>query len=75
MNGPASVVVAGDAEALDELLDGLVAATGVRVRRIAVDYASHTRACRGRSARTLAEALAGIAPPAPAVPFYLDGDR
>ncbi|WP_033287484.1 acyltransferase domain-containing protein, partial [Streptomyces sp. NRRL F-525] len=42
VNGPTSVVIAGDAEALDEALE-VLSADGVRVRRVAVDYASHTR--------------------------------
>ncbi|MYW47041.1 acyltransferase domain-containing protein, partial [Streptomyces sp. SID161] len=40
VNGPAVVVVSGDAEALDELLASCEA-DGVRARRVAVDYASH----------------------------------
>ncbi|MFI9419287.1 type I polyketide synthase [Streptomyces werraensis] len=68
VNGPSSVVIAGDAEALDEALDTLED-QGVRVRRIAVDYASHTRHVE-RIRDTLADALAGIGAQAPAVPFY-----
>ena len=41
VNGPASVVVAGDPDALDDAVASL-AAEDVRVRRIAVDYASHS---------------------------------
>ena len=41
MNGPASVVVSGDPDTLDTLFESL-AAEDVRVRRIAVDYASHS---------------------------------
>ncbi|MEU9143438.1 type I polyketide synthase [Streptomyces sp. NPDC048349] len=68
VNGPTSVVIAGDAQALDEALDAL-SAEGVRVRRVAVDYASHTRHVEDiRDA--LAEALAGIDAQAPQVPFY-----
>ncbi|WP_328345813.1 type I polyketide synthase [Micromonospora sp. NBC_00421] len=67
VNGPGSVVVAGDAEALDEALDAL-SADGVRVRRIAVDYASHSRQVE-RIRDTLADALAGIRAQAPVVPF------
>ncbi|MEW1634662.1 type I polyketide synthase [Streptomyces sp. NPDC093801] len=68
VNGPASVVVAGDAEALDEALEAL-ALEGVRVRRVAVDYASHTRHVEAIEG-LLAEALAGVAAKAPEVPFY-----
>ncbi|MBA8925106.1 acyl transferase domain-containing protein/D-arabinose 1-dehydrogenase-like Zn-dependent alcohol dehydrogenase/acyl carrier protein [Kutzneria viridogrisea] len=41
VNGPESIVVAGDPEALDELI-ARCEAEGVRARRIPVDYASHT---------------------------------
>ncbi|MGY5075372.1 SDR family NAD(P)-dependent oxidoreductase, partial [Streptomyces griseus] len=41
VNGPQSVVVSGEPHALDELL-AQCAAEGVRARRIAVDYASHS---------------------------------
>ena len=68
VNSPASVVVAGDAEALDEAL-GNLSAQGVRVRRVAVDYASHTRHVEDLR-DTLAELLAGVTALAPVVPFY-----
>nr|AXL05851.1 AMP-dependent synthetase [uncultured bacterium] len=68
VNGPSSVVIAGDAAALDEALESL-AGQGVRVRRVAVDYASHTRHVADIEG-TLAETLAGIDAQAPAVPFY-----
>nr|AXL05503.1 AMP-dependent synthetase [uncultured bacterium] len=68
VNSPTSVVIAGDAEALDEALESL-SASGVRVRRIAVDYASHTRHVADIE-DTLAEALAGISAQAPTIPFY-----
>nr|AXL05988.1 polyketide synthase [uncultured bacterium] len=68
VNGPSSVVVAGDARALDEVLDAL-SGDGVRVRRVAVDYASHTRHVEDIQ-ETLAEVLAGITAQAPVVPFY-----
>ncbi|WP_405854126.1 SDR family NAD(P)-dependent oxidoreductase [Streptomyces sp. NBC_01515] len=67
VNGPASVVIAGDAEALDEALD-VLAADGVRVRRVAVDYASHTRHVEAIE-ETLGEAFADIRAQAPLVPF------
>ncbi|MEV7014125.1 SDR family NAD(P)-dependent oxidoreductase, partial [Streptosporangium sp. NPDC051022] len=41
VNGPSSVVVSGEVDALTELLAGLDA-EGVRNRRIPVDYASHS---------------------------------
>ncbi|MFE2922364.1 type I polyketide synthase [Streptomyces goshikiensis] len=41
VNGPSSVVVSGEVQALDELL-AACEADGVRAKRIAVDYASHS---------------------------------
>ncbi|MFH9819115.1 type I polyketide synthase [Streptomyces sp. NPDC017230] len=68
INGPSSVVVAGDAGALDEALEAL-AAEGVRVRRVAVDYASHTRHVEDVR-EILADTLAGIEAQQPSIPFY-----
>ncbi|MEV5168767.1 SDR family NAD(P)-dependent oxidoreductase [Streptomyces werraensis] len=68
VNGPSSVVIAGDAEALDEALEAL-SVEGVRVRRVAVDYASHTRHVEDIR-EILAETLAGVSAQAPMVPFY-----
>ncbi|MFJ9950942.1 SDR family NAD(P)-dependent oxidoreductase [Kitasatospora sp. NPDC091207] len=68
VNSPTSVVVAGDAEALDEAL-AVLAADGVRVRRVAVDYASHSRHVEAIEG-TLAEAFADIRGQAPLVPFF-----
>ncbi|MFI9639153.1 SDR family NAD(P)-dependent oxidoreductase [Micromonospora sp. NPDC051925] len=68
VNGPSSVVIAGDADALDEALD-VLDDQGVRVRRIAVDYASHSRHVEDVR-DILADALAGVAAQAPTVPFY-----
>ncbi|QKV76544.1 type I polyketide synthase [Amycolatopsis sp. Hca4] len=68
VNGPASVVIAGDAQALDEALE-VLAGDGVRVRQVAVDYASHTRHVEDIR-DTLAETLAGITAQAPSVPFF-----
>ncbi|WTU32158.1 type I polyketide synthase [Streptomyces sp. NBC_00069] len=68
VNGPTSVVIAGDAEALDEALEALTG-EGVRVRRVAVDYASHTRHVEDIR-EALANTLAGITAKAPTVPFY-----
>ncbi|WP_373321768.1 type I polyketide synthase [Micromonospora okii] len=67
VNSPSSVVVAGDAGALDEALESLTG-QGVRVRRVAVDYASHSRHVEDIR-ETLAGALAGITAQAPTVPF------
>ncbi len=60
VNGPASVVVSGDPEALDELLADCRAAE-VRVRRIDVDYASHSAHVEEIEGE-LARLLAGINP-------------
>nr|WP_210583635.1 type I polyketide synthase [Streptomyces sp. GESEQ-35] len=68
VNGPSSVVIAGDAEALDEVLAAL-SSDGVRVRRVAVDYASHTRHVEDIR-DTLADTLSGIDAQAPTLPFY-----
>ncbi|WP_431993982.1 type I polyketide synthase, partial [Streptomyces albogriseolus] len=68
VNGPSSVVIAGDAEALDEALEAL-SADGVRVRRVAVDYASHTRHVEDIR-EILADTLAGVEAQAPSIPFY-----
>ncbi|MBW8818767.1 MAG: type I polyketide synthase, partial [Streptomyces sp.] len=68
LNGPASTVVSGDAEALSDLLAECEAA-GVRARRIDVDYASHSVHVEEIEAE-LASVLAGITPGPSAVPFY-----
>jgi acyl transferase domain-containing protein len=68
VNGPASVVVAGDPDALDALFDQLTAEE-VRVRRVPVDYASHSAHVELLHDELLTE-LAGIEPRATAVPFF-----
>nr|WP_144384397.1 type I polyketide synthase [Streptomyces sp. SAJ15] len=68
VNGPAVVVVSGDADALDELL-AACEAEGVRARRVAVDYASHCAHVEEIEDVLLRE-LAGIEPRAATVPFY-----
>ncbi|MEU1135198.1 acyltransferase domain-containing protein, partial [Streptomyces sp. NPDC005900] len=68
VNGPASVVVAGDPDALDELL-AQCQAQEVRARKVPVDYASHTSHVE-RIEERLAELLAGIEPKSSSVPFY-----
>ncbi|MFI5960502.1 SDR family NAD(P)-dependent oxidoreductase, partial [Cryptosporangium sp. NPDC051539] len=60
VNGPRSVVLSGDPEALDGLLDRWTA-EGVRARRIAVDYASHSAHVDVLEAE-LQEALADLEP-------------
>jgi acyl transferase domain-containing protein/acyl carrier protein len=67
INGTGSVTVSGDTSALDELLE-TCEADGVRARRVAVDYASHSvhvEAIRDR----LLEDLAPIQPRTGNVPF------
>nr|WP_222108271.1 type I polyketide synthase [Streptomyces sp. SAJ15] len=68
VNGPAVVVVSGDADALDELL-AACEAEGVRARRVAVDYASHCAHVEEIEDVVLRD-LADIAPRAASVPFY-----
>ncbi|MFC9324587.1 type I polyketide synthase [Kitasatospora sp. NPDC057015] len=67
LNGPSSVVVSGDLDALAELTEQYTA-EGVRVRPVAIDYASHsaqTDPLRGR----LAELLAPVRPRAGEIPL------
>ncbi|WP_345023674.1 type I polyketide synthase, partial [Streptomyces sedi] len=67
VNGPGSVVVAGDADALDELVERC-AAEEIRARRVPVDYASHSFHVEAIQAE-LAAALTGIEPAAARVPM------
>ncbi|MFF4324794.1 SDR family NAD(P)-dependent oxidoreductase, partial [Streptomyces sp. NPDC001568] len=67
VNGPSSVVVSGEVEALEELL-AACETDGIRARRIAVDYASHS-AQVDLLKDELAELLAPIVPGAARVPF------
>ncbi|MFD5453325.1 type I polyketide synthase, partial [Streptomyces sp. NPDC127100] len=68
VNGPAVVVVSGDADALDELL-ATCEADGVRARRVAVDYASHCAHVE-EIEDVLLRDLADISPRVATVPFY-----
>ncbi|MFE3940163.1 acyltransferase domain-containing protein, partial [Streptomyces goshikiensis] len=68
VNGTSSTVVSGDADAVADLVDGLVV-EGIRARIIDVDYASHSAHVEEIRERCLAE-LAGITPRSGAVPFY-----
>ncbi|MGW2367203.1 type I polyketide synthase, partial [Streptomyces sp. NPDC001667] len=68
VNGPATVVVSGDNDALDELL-ARCEADGIRARRIAVDYASHCAHVEEIEDALLRD-LAGITPRPASVPFY-----
>ncbi|MEV3934271.1 type I polyketide synthase, partial [Streptomyces sp. NPDC049944] len=68
VNGPMSVVVSGDLDALDAFVF-TCAEVGVRTRRIAMDYASHSAQIEGLR-EELAEALQGLEPRSAAIPFY-----
>ncbi|QNP70787.1 SDR family NAD(P)-dependent oxidoreductase [Streptomyces roseirectus] len=68
VNGPGSIVVSGDVDALDELL-AQAETDGFRARRVPVDYASHSAHVEEIQAE-LAKVLAGITPRPSQVPFY-----
>ncbi|WP_254642185.1 acyltransferase domain-containing protein, partial [Streptomyces sp. BV333] len=68
VNGPASVVVSGDVQGLDELLARWTE-TGVRARRVAVDYASHSAHVEELRAELL-DVLSPIEPKAGRIPVY-----
>ncbi|WP_369172972.1 type I polyketide synthase [Streptomyces sp. R28] len=68
VNGPSSVVVSGEPQALEELVASCVE-RGVRAKKIAVDYASHSAQVELIEAE-LAELLAEVAPVSGRVPFY-----
>nr|WP_245267038.1 type I polyketide synthase [Saccharomonospora piscinae] len=68
VNGPGSVVVSGTPEALDALL-AECESDGVRARKVAVDYASHSAQVDGLEAE-LVEALAPIKPVSAEVAVY-----
>ncbi|MGA8363769.1 MAG: type I polyketide synthase [Solirubrobacteraceae bacterium] len=68
VNGPASVVVSGEPEALRELLSRYEA-EGVRTRAIPVDYASHSAQVETIRERLLAE-ISSIAAHSGEIPFY-----
>ncbi|MEV7630575.1 beta-ketoacyl synthase N-terminal-like domain-containing protein, partial [Actinoplanes sp. NPDC089786] len=61
-NGPASTVIAGDPDAVEQML-------GDRVRKIAVDYASHTPHVEQIQTELL-DITAGIGSHAPTVPWF-----
>ncbi|MFB7274810.1 type I polyketide synthase [Streptomyces sp. NPDC056244] len=68
VNGPRSVVVSGEPGALDELFAELTAQE-VRVRRIAVDYASHSAQVEDLRDE-LHDVLGPVRPRASEVPFF-----
>ncbi|PWI09291.1 modular polyketide synthase [Streptomyces sp. NWU339] len=68
VNGPASAVISGDLEALDQFA-AMAAGDGVQVRRIKVAYASHSHQVESIRDRML-EAAAGVSPKETAVEFH-----
>ncbi|MEU6084961.1 type I polyketide synthase [Streptomyces sp. NPDC047108] len=68
VNGPASVVVSGDADAVREVVADLTAA-GAQARQIPVDYASHSSQVEQIRERLLTD-LAPVEPRTAEVPFF-----
>ncbi|KJS61073.1 hypothetical protein VM95_17515, partial [Streptomyces rubellomurinus] len=68
VNGPATVVIAGEVAALDEMIAGCER-DGIRARKVNVDYASHSAQVEAIEAELL-EVLAPIAPVSGTIPFY-----
>uniref|UniRef100_A0AAU3GVI0 SDR family NAD(P)-dependent oxidoreductase n=1 Tax=Streptomyces sp. NBC_01401 TaxID=2903854 RepID=A0AAU3GVI0_9ACTN len=73
INGPTSVVIAGDTDALDELLTQCTN-DGIHARRIKVDYASHSTHVE-QIREKLLTLLAPITPHPTEVPFYSTVDN
>ena len=67
INGPAATVVSGEPEAVDTLI-GSCEATGIRARRLPVDYASHSAGVAAVRESILRE-LAPIQPGPAKIPF------
>jgi acyl transferase domain-containing protein len=68
VNGPGSVVISGDLQALDEFA-AMAAFDGVRVRRVRIEYASHSHHVERIRERVL-DATAGVSPRQTAVAFH-----
>ncbi|MEU3328705.1 type I polyketide synthase [Streptomyces albus] len=68
VNGPSSAVVSGEASALDEL-QARCEERQVRVRRVPVDYASHSVQVEAVRERLLRD-LDGLTPAQPHIPFH-----
>jgi len=68
VNSPAAVVVAGEPAALDELV-AACESDGIRAKRVAVDYASHSAYVEAIEADLL-EVLAPLEPRSGEIPFY-----
>jgi candicidin polyketide synthase FscB len=68
VNGPGTVIVSGEATAVDEIVAACTA-EGVRAKKIPVDYASHSADVERVQETVLAD-LDGIRPTAADVPFF-----
>jgi acyl transferase domain-containing protein len=68
VNGPGSVVISGDLEALDQFAT-MAAGAGVRVRRVRIEYASHSHQVERIRDRVL-EAAADLSPKQSPVEFH-----
>lgn len=68
VNGPRSVVVSGEPDALDEFVEKMKA-EGAQARRISVDYASHSHQVTQVRDQVIGP-LSGIDPKTSALPFY-----
>ncbi|MFJ8057686.1 type I polyketide synthase [Streptomyces sp. NPDC096142] len=68
VNGPTSVVISGDDAALGEFAT-MAAGDGIRVRRVNVDYASHSHHVERIHDRLLAD-LTGVSPRSTRVEFH-----
>jgi acyl transferase domain-containing protein/NADPH:quinone reductase-like Zn-dependent oxidoreductase/acyl carrier protein len=75
VNGPASLILSGEVEGIEELIAGCER-SGVRAQRIAVDYAAHSAQIEALREELL-EAFAPISPVSGEVPFHstLTGER
>ncbi|MGW0615549.1 type I polyketide synthase [Streptomyces sp. NPDC002788] len=68
VNGPRSVVVSGEPDALDEFVEKMKA-DGAQARRISVDYASHSHHV-ARVRDQVTGALSDVSPSTSKLPFY-----
>ncbi|MEV6173546.1 type I polyketide synthase [Streptomyces sp. NPDC051954] len=68
VNGPRSVVVSGEPDALDEFIEKMKA-EGAQARRISVDYASHSHQV-ARVRDQVVGPLADVSPETSKLPFY-----
>ncbi|MFE9453846.1 type I polyketide synthase [Streptomyces sp. NPDC006739] len=68
VNGPSSVVVSGEPDALDEFVEKMKA-DGAQARRISVEYASHSHQVT-RVRDQVIDALSDVRPKTSTLPFY-----